>query len=100
MSSRAVKALAVLADGGQFVERLERNYRGHMKFVTRLQDAAGAVVKGIGGQTCRELSACAGGVLVSSEIHSTGTGRTWRLADARRMPAEMAVRFDAALEAR
>lgn len=43
LSSKAKKAVAVLAAGGRFTERLERNYLGRMKFTTRLYDASGAV---------------------------------------------------------
>jgi hypothetical protein len=98
ISKRAQKALTVLLSGGYFVERLERNYLGHMKFVTRLHDAAGAVVRGIGGQTRRELAFVAGGALLNTETHSAGSGHTFRLRDPRTLPAEYAVRFDAVLE--
>lgn len=98
ISKRAQKAVTVLMDGGYFVERLERNYLGHMKFVTRLHNAAGAVVRGIGGQTHRELAFVAGGAFLNVETHSAGSGHTYRLADPRSLPAEYAVRFDAVLE--
>lgn len=48
LSSRAKKALDVLADGGQFVCRLERNsYTGREQFAYRLLKH-GRVVRGIG----------------------------------------------------
>jgi hypothetical protein len=52
LSSRAQKALDVLADGGRFVNRLERDsYTGREQFHRRLITRPGAwdaVVKGVG----------------------------------------------------
>jgi hypothetical protein len=48
LSARAKKALDILADGGQFVHRLERNnYTGREQFAYRLLKG-GHVVSGIG----------------------------------------------------
>lgn len=48
LSNRAKKALEVLADGGRFVCRLERNsYNGREQFAYRLLKE-GRVVRGIG----------------------------------------------------
>jgi hypothetical protein len=57
LSNRAKLALDVLADGGQFVHRLERDaYTGRDKFRHRLI-AEGHAVKGIGGAAFHELKA-------------------------------------------
>jgi uncharacterized protein YjhX (UPF0386 family) len=49
LSNRAQKALDVLADGGKFVCRLERNgYTGREQFAYRLLKDEGHVVRGIG----------------------------------------------------
>tara|TARA_R110000868_G_scaffold245086_1_gene501580 strand:- start:75 stop:332 length:258 start_codon:yes stop_codon:yes gene_type:complete len=49
LSTRAQKALDVLADGGKFVCRLERNdYTGREQFAYRLLLKEGHVVRGIG----------------------------------------------------
>jgi hypothetical protein len=49
LSTRAKKALDVLADGGKFVHRLERNgYTGREQFAYRLIDNAGCIVRGVG----------------------------------------------------
>ena len=55
LSFRARKALDVLADGGQFVHRLERNsYTGRDQFQYRLLKG-GTVQKGIGMAAFYEL---------------------------------------------
>lgn len=55
LSSRAKKALEVLADGGQFVHRLERNrYTGREQFAYRLLKG-GHVIRGIGMQAFYEI---------------------------------------------
>lgn len=62
LSRRAEKALAILDDGGKFVERLERNtYTGREQFRTRLLNASGSIVRGIGSATRHELN----GILVT-----------------------------------
>lgn len=58
LSARAQKALDVLADGGRFVNRLERNsYTGREQFQRRLlaDRSWGSVVRGIGGAAFHEL---------------------------------------------
>jgi hypothetical protein len=59
LSSRAQKALDVLADGGRFVNRLERDsYTGREQFHRRLITRPGAwdaVVKGVGHAAFYEL---------------------------------------------
>lgn len=57
MSNRASKALDVLADGGRFTKRLERNsYTGREQFQTRLLTGrTRAVVRGIGMSAFYEL---------------------------------------------
>ncbi|XHB99367.1 hypothetical protein ABWH97_00005 [Nitratireductor sp. ac15] len=55
ISARARKALDVLADGGQFVHRLERNaYTGRDQFAYRLLKG-GSVHKGFGLSVFYEL---------------------------------------------
>ena len=48
LSNRAQKALDVLADGGRFVHRLERNNTGREQFHHRLQREGGYTVSGVG----------------------------------------------------
>jgi hypothetical protein len=56
LSGRAKLALDVLADGGQFVHRLERNsYTGREQFHYRLKRAGGALVRGVGLSAFYEL---------------------------------------------
>lgn len=58
MSRRAQEALEVLADGGRFVNRLERNsYTGREQFHMRLQRSAAwsSTVPGFGHATFHEL---------------------------------------------
>ena len=53
--SRTEQALEVLKSGGFFRKQLETQYRGGEKFVTRLRDNSGHVVKGVGIKTFFEL---------------------------------------------
>ena len=56
MSSRASAALDVLADGGQFVDRLERNsFTGREQWTVRSLDSKRQVVRGVGRAAYREL---------------------------------------------
>jgi len=55
MSARTEKALEVLEAGGYFRKALETQYKGGEKFMMRLRDSTGAVVKGVGFQTFFEL---------------------------------------------
>ena len=58
LSNRAKKALDVLADGGRFVNRLERNsYTGREQFCRRLLTSRSwnSVVPGIGAAAFHEL---------------------------------------------
>lgn len=48
-------ARQVLTQGGYFRKALERNYHGGETFVTRLRNANGQVVRGIGFQTFVKL---------------------------------------------
>jgi len=58
LSNRAAEALDVLAGGGRFDYRLERNRRtGREQFHYRLRRKGGQVVTGISGATFRELDA-------------------------------------------
>lgn len=56
LSARGLRAHAVLQSGGYFRKQLESQYRGGEKFETRLHDASGQVVPGIGYKTWAELS--------------------------------------------
>jgi hypothetical protein len=56
LSSRATKALDVLADGGSFRYALERNgYTGREQFQWRLLSASGCRISGVGGKAYYEL---------------------------------------------
>lgn len=55
MNARYEKALNVLKNGGYFRRQLESQYRGGEKFVARLRDKSGAVVKGVGEKTYYEF---------------------------------------------
>jgi hypothetical protein len=56
LTARAKKAIAVLTDGGEFAQRLERdNYTGREQFAYRLENHEGYVVRGFGGATFYEL---------------------------------------------
>ena len=57
MNRRTEQALQTLKAGGFFRQQLETQYRGGEKFTTRLRDAAGQVVKGVGFKTFYELEA-------------------------------------------
>ena len=77
ISSRAAKALDVLADGGQVVHRLERNgYTGREQFATRFV-INGGVVKGLGFKTRCELED-AGFLFVA--VNSTSVSTYYKLA--------------------
>ena len=78
LSARASKALDVLADGGRFVERLERNnYTGREQFQHRLLTGrASVVVKGVGLSAFYELRN-AGVLSLTSEGTSVST--YWKL---------------------
>jgi hypothetical protein len=71
LSSRAKKALDILADGGKFCCRLERNsYSGREQFLYRLMKE-GRVVRGIGLSAFYEikdqfLTICDGNTSVST----------------------------------
>lgn len=56
LSARGLRAHSVLQSGGYFRKQLESQYRGGEKFETRLHDASGQVVPGIGYKTWAELS--------------------------------------------
>ena len=51
MNKRTQLALETLRNGGYFKRALEANFRGHMKFVTRLYESRGFVVTGCGAAT-------------------------------------------------
>lgn len=77
LSPRAQKALDVLADGGEFVCRLERNsYTGREQFVYRLLQQ-GRVIRGIGHATFYEIKdrflALAGGATSVSTYYRLRT---------------------------
>lgn len=56
LSPRAQKALDVLANGGRFAIRLERDgYTGREQFAYRLLDDARRVVKGVGLKAFYEI---------------------------------------------
>lgn len=58
LSTRAARALEILADGGRFDYALVRNsYTGREQFQWRLKTASGFVVKGMGHATYHELNA-------------------------------------------
>ena len=96
MSARAATALSVLGDGGQFVERLERNtFTRREQWETRLLDSSRNVVSGIGRAAFRELNAL--GLLFTADWFSAAVyyglknGRAERVAALRfaaRGPAE------------
>jgi hypothetical protein len=73
LSNRAQKALNILADGGNFVYRLERNgYTGREQWHYHLNDAQGFTVRGVGLSAFYELqdqgflTVAGGGTSVSS----------------------------------
>lgn len=55
LSARAEKAVEILKAGGYFRKALETQYKGGDKFMMRLRNAKGQVVKGYGFQTFFEL---------------------------------------------
>lgn len=55
MNKRTEQALIILSQGGQFRYALERTYLGPEKFRTRLIDARGQTVKGVGFATLEAL---------------------------------------------
>lgn len=78
ISSRARKALDLLANGGRMVVRLERNsYTGREQFETRFLGENGGVVPGLGVKTKFELEA-AGFFL--SPVHWTSVSTYYKLA--------------------
>jgi hypothetical protein len=57
LSNRAQKALNILADGGSFVYRLERNgYTGREQWKYHLNDSEGFTVRGVGLSAFYELN--------------------------------------------
>ena len=79
LSSRAKRALEILADGGRFVERLERDrYTGRDQFHTRLlrTGAYSSAVKGVGMAAFYELKE-AGFLTLTAEGTSVST--YWKL---------------------
>lgn len=96
ISNRASQALNILADGGQFVERLERNsYTGREQWQVRLLNSGRQVVRGIGRAAMRELDSA--GMLFAADRFSTASyfglknGRNEHIAALRRAsygPAE------------
>lgn len=78
LSARGMRAHAVLQSGGYFRKQLESQYRGGEKFETRLRDASGQVVPGIGYKTWAELSDA--GLLASRPVpRSTVWPSEWGL---------------------
>ena len=55
LSARAEKALRVLTVGGEFVQRIERDYYGREKFRYRLLTFEGRVVPNVGLATFYEI---------------------------------------------
>jgi hypothetical protein len=78
LSNRAKKALDVLADGGRFVERLERDsYTGRDQFHTRLMaNRSTGIVKGVGVAAFYELKNA--GFLCLAES-GTSVSTYWKL---------------------
>ena len=92
VSARAQRALGILADGGQFVKRLERNgFTGREQWETRLLTSDKQVVRGIGAAAFRELDGAM--LLFTADRFSTATyyglknGRAERIAELRRVAA-------------
>lgn len=72
ISARANKALDILADGGEFVYRLERNsYTGREQFVAKLFDANRDRVRGFSYAVLDELKR--EGLLVTANSTSVST---------------------------
>ena len=81
MSKRAELALEVLADGGRFVNRLERNsYTGREQFHMRLQRTASwsSTVPGVGHATFCELEKL--GFLVRDFAGGSSVSEPYKLA--------------------
>jgi hypothetical protein len=81
MSKRAEAALEVLANGGRFVNRLERNsYTGREQFRKRLQRTAAwsSTVPGIGAATFFELEKL--GLLVRDFAGGSSVSEPYKLA--------------------
>jgi hypothetical protein len=79
LSKRAQQALDLLANGGQMVERLERNsYTGREQFHLRFCANAGwhSAVKGLGYATRRELEAAGFSFRIH---HSTSVSTSYKL---------------------
>lgn len=90
LSRRAAEALDVLADGGRFVDRLERNsYTRREQWTVRLLTKGGSAVSGIGRAAMRELDAAM--MLYIDDRFSTATyyglknGKNERIAELRRV---------------
>lgn len=78
LSARGMRAYEALQAGGYFRKQLESQYRGGEKFETRLHDASGQVVPGIGYKTWAELSDA--GLLASRPVpRSTVWPSEWGL---------------------
>lgn len=78
LSARGMRAYEALQAGGYFRKQLQTQYRGGEKFETRLHDASGQVVPGIGYKTWAELSDA--GVLASRPVQrSSAWPSEWEL---------------------
>jgi hypothetical protein len=76
LSSRAQRALDLLADGGEIVHRLERDpYTRRDQFHTRFV-RGGQVVRGLGFQTRRELESAG---FRFRPVHSTSVSTYFKL---------------------
>jgi len=91
-NKRNALAVSTLQAGGRFVRKLEPNFRGHLKFTTRLVDAHGSTVAGVGFATMNELRNAG---LIDTVIFS-GTFETWAIRSEFSTPAA-AVAFDQAI---
>lgn len=77
-SARARKAIDILADGGSFVHRLERNsYTRREQFAYRLLNDCGNVVRGVGVHAFYELKDA--GMLRMRESGNTSVSTYYRL---------------------
>ena len=88
-NKRNTLAVQTLKAGGRFVRKLEPNFRGHLKFTTRLVDEKGRTIAGVGFAT---LTALRQAGIVDTVIFS-GTFETWALRSSFSTP-EAAVSFD------
>ena len=76
LSKRALLALEVLGDGGEFRHGLERNtFTGREQFTYRLRNFAGVIVRGVGLRAFHELSG--NGFLRAA--HSTSSATYYKL---------------------